>query len=889
MAKNKKRKINFFRLFLLIFILFIVVSVGAGSGFLLGIIKNMPDTNAVEINPAVTSFVFDNDGNQISKIHGTENRIIVPIEDIPVTVQNSFIAAEDHRFREHFGIDVQAFARAVIANIKEGWGAQGASTITVQLANNAFIKSKDKLLKRKVQEYILAVQLERTYTKDEILEFYLNQVYFGEGAFGVQTAALTYFDKEVSELTLEESAMLAGLVQRPSEYNPFKNPDLALKRRNQILDKMYRFGYIHDEKILKEFKNKPLNIIKEKIQVKQKYGYFIDHVIEEVSDILQEKGINPIQIFNGGLKIYTTMDTKLQNKLEKVYEDNNFFPSSNNDTPVQSAAIFIDHRTGKILGMMGGREYTIKRGLNRAVDIKRQPGSTIKPISVYGPAVEKGYMPSTIIDDVPTIFPSTPSPYAPKNYDGRWRGLVTMRTAIQYSINMPAVKTLDMIGIDSGYTFAKKLGLPLLPQDRNLSLALGGITQGISPLDMASAYGAFANQGIRIEPYSVKKIIDSDGNVIAEHTPKSAIVMKEQTAYLVTDMLKTVVQAGTGTRARLNRPVAGKTGTTQLPKTPEFEKIKGRGNKDAWFAGYTPEIVGVVWIGYDKTTTDNYLKREYGGKYPAAIWKAVVSEALKDEPVKEFIRPEGIVYAQIDAKSGKLPSELTPDQFIINEIFTQESLPREISDIWIEGEVCADSGKRPTEYCPNVISGIFLNRIVPYIPPQGYENVYPEDWELTYPQEKCDLHGPDTMLTFKLCIDPRHDSPKLALIPENGQTGGCPNEYVIEKSLPISEAPQEYCDLAEHQLQSSKLHINAEVLQDKNKKDIYAVKLTWNSEENNNFKIYRWSERNKTSKQIGKTNSNKYVDMHVKPNMSYYYQLNWENNNYSNIVQVNIK
>ncbi len=889
MAKKKKRKINFFRLFLLVFILLLVISVGSGTGFLLGIIKNMPDTDAVEINPAVTSFVFDSEGNQISEIHGTENRIIVSIEDIPNMVQNSFIAAEDHRFREHFGIDLQAFGRAVIANIKEGWGAQGASTITVQLANNAFIKNRDKLLKRKIKEYILAIQLERTYTKDEILEFYLNQVYFGEGAFGVQTASLTYFDKDVSELTLEESAMLAGLVQRPSAYNPFKNPDLALNRRNQILEKMYRFGFINDEKIIEEAKEQPLNIIKEKEQFKQKYGYFIDYVIEEASDILQEKGINPIQIFNGGLKIYTTMNTKLQNKLETVYEDNNFFPKSSDDTPVQSAAIFLDHRTGEILGMMGGREYTIKRGLNRAVDIKRQPGSTIKPISVYGPAVESGYMPSTVIDDVPTIFPSTPSPYAPKNYDGRWRGLVTMRTAIQYSINMPAVKTLDMIGIDSGYNFAKRLGLPLLTNDRNLSLALGGITQGVSPLDMASAYGTFANQGIRVEPFSVTKIIDTDGNILGENKTKSAIVMKEQTAYLVTDMLKTVVQSGTGTRARLNRPVAGKTGTTQLPGTSEFKNIKGRGNKDAWFAGYTPEIVGVVWLGYDKTTASHYLNREYGGKYPAAIWKSVVSEALKDKPVKNFPRPDGLVSQQVDAKSGKLPSELTPDQFIINEIFTQESLPIEISDVWIEGEVCAESGKKPSEYCPNIISGIYLKRTIPYIPPSGYSDVYPEDWELTYPQEECDLHGPNTLLSFKICIDPRHNSPKLALIPEDGQTGGCPDEYILEKKIPVSEAPQEYCDIPEHQLKNNNLNINAQVLQDTNKENIYAVQLSWNTSIKKNFTILRWSDKNKTPRQIGKTSSNKYVDMHADFGMTYYYQLKWDNNKYSNTVKIKIE
>jgi len=905
MAKKKKRKINIARVTLLVFLLFFIIGVGAGTGFVLGIVKNMPKWEPGEIDPALTSFVYDKNGNQIATLHGAENRLVVKIEDVPKMVQDSFIAAEDHRFRDHFGIDIQAFARAVIANIKHGWGAQGASTITVQLANNAFTKSKEKLLERKIQEYLLAIQLERLYTKDQILEMYLNQVYFGEGAFGVQTAALTYFDKDVSELTLAESALLAGLVQRPEGYNPFKHPDLALKRRNIILDKMYRFGFIKDKEVIEKAKNEPLNIVKEKKTQKQrKYGYFIDHVIKEASNMLQEQGINPIQIFNSGFKIYTTLDTELQEKLEEIYADQSFFPKSVDDTPVQSAAVFLNPHTGEILGMMGGREYTVKRGLNRAVDMKRQPGSTIKPISVYGPAVENGYMPSTVINDAPVIFPSTPQAYKPTNYDGRWRGLITMRTALKYSVNVPAVKMLDKIGVDTGYNFAKRLGLPLLPGDRNLSLALGGLTKGVSPLDMAAAYGAFANQGVRVEPHSVTKIVDGEGNVIVEKTPKNTIVMKEETAYLVTDMLKTVIQEGTGTRARLNRPVAGKTGTTQLPPSPSFKGLKG--NKDAWFAAYTPEIVGVVWMGYDETTPKHYLQKVYGGGYPALIWKNVVSHVLKDEPVKEFPRPKGIVYAQVDAKSGKLPSELTPDQFIINEIFTRKTLPREVSDVWVEGEVCAESGKRPTQYCPDKVTGVYLQRPVPYVPPEGYEGVYPEDWDLTYPREDCDIHGPDTPIAVKICIDPRHrGEPKLALVPEEGQSGGCPDLFVIEKYLPASTAPKEFCDIPSHQLHKEtfsdnqdnqkidptdevmlNLQLEAQVLQDSKQKDKFAVKLTWPEIGKYKFYVRRWLGNSDSAKSIGSTKINKFIDMHVKPGKTYYYQITWGENQFSEKIKV---
>lgn len=895
--KQKVRKINVFRLTLLVIILFIFITAGIGTGFVIGVAKNMSD-NPIDINPEYTSFVYDIQDEIVFELHGVENRIPLDIEEIPEIVQKSFIAAEDHRFRKHFGVDVSSFGRVVVANITRGWGAEGGSTITMQLARNAILKSREKVIQRKIQEIILAIKLERVLTKDQILEAYLNQIYFGEGASGIQSAAQAYFNKSASDLTIAESALLAGIIQRPATLNPFKNPDLAENRRNQVLERMYRYNYITEEEMINA-KQQPIELTDEEVSgEKKEYAFYRDLIIEEASKMLEEKGISLMQIFSGGLNIYTSMDTTLQDKLEEVYAQDNYFPQSTGEVKAQSAAVFIDHRTGQILALMGGREHLVQRGLNRAVDIRRQPGSAMKPLAVYAPALENGYVPSTVIDDVPVVFPNTPRPYSPRNFDYRWRGLITMRAALRDSVNIPAVKMLNQIGVETGYDFSNKLGLQLDNSDRNLSLAVGGLTHGVSPLQVASAYGSFANQGVLVEPYAVRKITDSEGNILAEHTPKSSIVMTEHTAYFMTDMLKNVIQSGTGTRARLNRPAAGKTGSTQLPSTPEFQSISG--TRDAWFAGYTPEITGVVWMGYDNTTPQNYLRNVYGGGPPATIWRTVIHEKVKNLPVRDFHRPEGIISASVDAKSGKLPSELTPEEFIINDIFTQKTLPKEVSEAWIEKEICIESGKLAADYCPDRKTEVFLNRIIPYTPPSGYEGVYPEDWKYTPPKETCDFHDEATLITVKICVHPDHeDEPKLALIPKDNQEGGCHEDYIIEKQIPLPLVPKEYCDHNDHQLiegaspengengeNKENLNISAQVISDENNSNQYFVELTWSST-GGSFYIIRWSPGNE-KRIIDNTNKTKYIDKNINSSTQYFYQISSDKNKTSPTTQVKI-
>ena len=887
---NKKRKLNIKRFSIFIILLLVFIIGGASIGFMAGVVKNMPDFD-LEYNPDLSAFVYDRDGEVIAQLRGTENRILATFDEMPDPLLEAFLATEDVRFYEHFGVDVRSIGRAVVANLREGRYAEGFSTITMQLASNAFIGHREKKLERKIQEIILAIQLERKYTKDEIFNLYLNHIYFGHGASGVKTAAQTYFDKELDELTLAESALLAGIIQRPTSFSPYNNPEAAMSRRNTVLGLMAKYGFITEQQAA-EAKAEEFVLNENRTQLEDNYPWFTDYVIKEASIILEEIGMESAQIFKSGLNIYTTMNTQVQTKLEDIYSDPANFPEGVDEVLVESASIILDHRSGEIIALVGGRDLTTRRGLNRATGMKRQPGSTIKPIAAYGPALEAGYSPATVYDDAPVDFSGSAggSTYSPHNFDRRWRGLLTMRAAIKDSVNIPALKALQQVGVDTGYDFAKKLGLPLTDNDRNLSLALGGLTQGVSPLDMATAYGAFANQGVLIESHAIRKITDRDDKVLYEATPNKSVVMSEQTAYLMTDMLVSVIQSGTGTRANIGRPAAGKTGTTQLPPLPAFDNLRNH-FRDAWFAGYTPEYTSVVWMGYDETTTKHFLKAVYGGYMPAAIWKSTMLVALKDEPVKQFTKPANLVYTAIDAKSGFLPSELTPSQYIVNEVFIRDNVPKEISNAWIEAPICADTGKRPTDYCPDLVYGVYMQRPVPYTPPASRPGVYPEDHNMEYPEEICDLHDSQSKITVYLCEDQRHRGfPFLALRPQPGQAGGCPDYVVTERKMSSVDTPSEYCDLDDHQLsvrgsgpspedrdndidlepEEVPLDLTIDLINDGNK---LGILLSWNSLGSDiTYIVQRWEDGN-SKKQLGSTTGTTFLDEAIDPKRNYKYQI----------------
>lgn len=878
--KKRKRKLNVFRAVLLTLLVLGVILVGAGAGFAIGIFRTMPGWQPDNFKLDMTTFVYDRNNQLVGELHGEQNRVVVPLDKIPVNLQNAVIATEDARFYQHHGIDLKAILRAAIINLRHGSIQEGASTLTQQLARNAFIENPQRTFKRKIQEALMAIQLERMYTKKEILEKYLNIVYLGPGTYGVEAAAQYYFGTDVQNLDLAQSAMLAGIIQSPGNYNPFVkgNEQAAKDRQAVVLDNMVKYGYITQEQA-NQAKAEKLTFKESKKAPVDKYPYYIDAVVEEASRLLESNGIESSELYRGGLKIYTALDPAIQTEMEQVYQDKNNFPPSAKDRQIESAMVVLDPHTGEVRGLVGGRDYTTRRGFNRAIQAERQPGSTIKPLVVYAPALEKGYPPAYVIDDVPTTFPGSPKPFTPRNYDGRYRGLISMREALRWSVNVAAVKMLNTIGVDTGYDFGLRLGLPLKPEDRNLSLALGGLTTGVSPLEMAAAYGTFANQGVYITPHLITRITDHNGRDLIVVNPQKQAVMSEQSAYLMTDMLETVVTSGTGTRAQIGRPAAGKTGTTSLPETPEFKNLNGE--KDAWFVGYTPELVGAVWMGYDQTDPQHYLKSVAGGGYPALIWKKVIGAALKDKPVQDFPRPAGIIYADVDAKSGLLPSDLTPKEFIVKEIFTQSMLPTKVSDVWVQVQIDPTTGMLATPNCPNVTTGVFLRR------PDGYTGKA-EDSYLEAPRQYCTLHSggnSNKAGLVSICTDPRHGGALfLANIPGPGQSGGCPSQYVKQVQLPPGQVPTRHCDLPDHQLSKStggpsqdngppapqldaQLEVGPNVSQPR-------VILTWDVPDGGNyvFSVER-STGGSGHRSLAIVRQTSYTDTSVQPGVTYRYRV----------------
>lgn len=572
------------------------------------------------MRPAVSSQVFDSHGRLITTLHSDQNRLPIDINKVPQNLQNAFIAAEDNRFYEHIGIDPIGIFRAIFANLTNRGIAQGGSTITQQLAKNAFL-SQEQTLKRKIQEAMLALEIEHKYSKKEILEMYMNQIYFGQGAYGIQTAAKTYFNKNVNELTLTQCAMLAGLPKSPNYYSPFNNLNEAKKRKNVVLDQMVKYGYVSAAEA-EDAKNQDLGLSKShQSKEADEYASFIDYVSQQVA-----KKYGDDALYKEGLKIYTTMDVDKQHAAVRAMRNlPNNYTDENGLTQPQAAIVSIDPKTGHILAMVGGRGQD---SFNRASMAVRQPGSAFKPF-VYLTALQHDMTPDTTMDDQPVTYGS----WSPKNAGGSYSGTMALSDALAHSVNTIAVQLADKVGTKNIIANAKKMGITTLDaKDDNLAMALGGLTKGVTPLEMASAYGTFANKGVHVKPTAIVKILDRNGNVLEdastlEKEETKTRVMSEREAYEMTTMLEGVIDHGTGTAAAIGRPAAGKTGTTD-------------DNKDAWFVGYTPDIVTAVWIGDD--TGSHSLGEIYGGTIPAEIWKDYMSSATSDESGGDFSAPSGM-------------------------------------------------------------------------------------------------------------------------------------------------------------------------------------------------------------------------------------------------------
>jgi penicillin-binding protein 2A len=558
----------------------------------------------------------------------------VTLEQIPQQLRDAVVASEDRRFYMHSGVDIRSIARALWRDIRSQDFSEGGSTITQQLAKNMFLPT-DKNLKRKLKEAAYALKIELTYSKDEILVLYLNNIYYGDGQYGLQRAAKTYFGKNTQDLNLAESALLAGIPKAPSKYNPVENIEAATARRNVVLGLMKEQQYITDA----EFKQAEASAVTLTTQSPETNtttnADYMDTVLKEAAELY---GFSEDQLMSKGLRIYTALDPIVQQSAEAVYADNQFFPESKPDQLIQSGTVILDQQNGEIRGIVGHRGNNVQRGFNYATKLIRQPGSAFKPLAVYGPALEKGYTPESMLSDAPMNI----NGYQPKDYDLQTRGQVTLKEAITKSYNIPAVWLLNEIGIDAGIDFISRSGITLTKEDRNLGIALGGMSQGTSPLRMAQAYSAFANLGQMHEAHTIQRILSSSNNILIEASSLPLNVTTPTAAYTMTTLLTNVVNEGTGRGALLDRPTAGKTGSTELPDTAEFAGIANNGSisKDSWFVGYTPELTAAVWIGYDKTDKTHYLTVTSAAA--ARIFHEILSRSLLNQPIIPFSIPAEI-------------------------------------------------------------------------------------------------------------------------------------------------------------------------------------------------------------------------------------------------------
>lgn len=789
-SKKWARKIGFafVQLCLIAIIGIGIIGMSAGIGIFKSVLATVPDIGNIDVTPTgFSTFVYDIEGNQTAKLVSTDsNRIPVTLDMVPQDLRDAIVAVEDNRFYEHNGIDIQGILRAGYVALKNRDFSQGASTITQQLLkNNVFTSwtSEDSLadrFKRKIQEQYLALELEKVMDKDTILINYMNTINLGQNTLGVQAASLRYFDKSVSDLTLSECAVIAGITQNPYKYNPITHPADNAKRRKKVLDDMKQYGYITQEEYDEAMRDNVYTRIKIADSENDDTAvntYFVDALTEDILEDLIAAGYNETQaytlLYSGGLKIYSTQDPKIQAICDEVFTDETNYPEntrwylnyeltvekSNGDKENHSTEMFRsywkenrsssynliyssqddayadieaykaavvgegdeviaetvnltpqpqvsftveDQSTGHIVAMIGGRgAKSGSRTLNRATDSVRQPGSTFKIVSTYAPALDSaGLTLATVMNDAPFNYADG----RPVNnwYGESYKGLCSLRYGIEQSLNIVAVKTLTQITPQLGYDYLLNFGFTTLVERKEVnnqifsdiqqSLALGGITDGITNKELNAAYACIANGGTYIKPKLYTKVLDHDGNIILDNTmPQSRQVIKETTAFLLTSAMVDVVTIGTGGAVNFGgMAIAGKTGTTTGPT-------------DAWFAGYTPYYTATAWAGYDNNVKLNSAENNLAKK----LWRAAMAKIHEDLPNEGFSGPpEGIVTATICSRSGKLPIPGLCDGTLRTEYFAEGTVPTETCDVHYSGQICTYSNLPACEGCPFKTEGI---------------------------------------------------------------------------------------------------------------------------------------------------------------------------------------
>ncbi|MDR1952440.1 MAG: PBP1A family penicillin-binding protein [Elusimicrobiota bacterium] len=701
--QKEKKKESFFSIAFIFFGIIIPIIIVIGGFVIRHFASDLPSMADIEnYSPNLSTEIYgiagydaDNEPEyKLIDVLSTERRTIILIDEVPSNLKNAFLAIEDNDFFSHWGISIRGTLRAGTRILIRGRVAEGGSTLTQQLSRAIFLSNKKSMV-RKIKEALLTIQLEKIYSKDEIMQFYMNQIYFGNGAYGVQAAARTYFAKNVNDLDLAECAMLAGIAKSPNNYNPFRGGKLSLARRNTVLMRMLEEGYItKKEEIQAAAEPLPERIQSE--EIKKMGGYLVEYI-----RLLLSEKYGSESVYTSGFKIYTTIEIKAQNAAEEILEKSlsefdqkreSYFKSKKMDpVKVQGAVIVLDPNSGAIRAMVGGRDFK-ETQFNRATQAMRQPGSSFKPF-IYLTAIQNGYTAANLLYDRPIVFlfddktkkwnlvsrdltyletlaekiseadlVDPNKTWAPSNYGNSFRGPITLRTALALSINVSAAETIWNVKPQRVIANARNLGIntPLID---SLALALGA--SEVILLELVSAYSVFDAGGVRNEPFIISKIEDRNGNIVEEHIVQKAQVITPQEAFVMTNMLRSVIERGSGYAARaLQRPAAGKTGTTN-------------DETDAWFIGYTPEYVTGVWIGYDDQSV-TLGRGATGGTVAAPIWTQIMKIILEGSPVRNFQQPAGIEWALIDPRTGFLALKETPGAYL-EAFISGKGIPKQYS------------------------------------------------------------------------------------------------------------------------------------------------------------------------------------------------------------------
>ncbi|GEK05342.1 PBP1A family penicillin-binding protein [Schleiferilactobacillus harbinensis] len=577
-------------------VLFLTVAVAASAFFTYK--AKTADVENLKTNLKTVTQIYDTHNEKAGTI--TNKGTFVELNQISPQIRNAVISTEDRSFYSNPGFDIKGLARAAVSYvIHHGQISGGGSTITQQLAKNTLLTQKQTFV-RKFQEIFLAVEITRHYSKDDILTMYLNNAYFGNGVWGVEDASERYFGKHAKDLDASQGAALAAILRSPSFYNPVDHMDNALGRRNLILSLMVDNGKLTQAEA-NSAKNEQLTLVNNYQQSDEyRYPYFFDAVLDEAYN---KYDIKEEDILNKGYKIYTTLDQTIQSQMQGSFKEDWAFPANAADgTPVQAASVAVDPNTGGVLGVIGGRGKHVFRGYNRATQMRRQPGSAMKPLAIYTPAIEAGYHPDSMLEDKLQSFGK--NKYTPHNVDEQYAGEVPMYEALAESKNTAAVWLLNQIGVQKGVASAERFGINIPKSDQNLAFGIGGLSQGVSPLQMARAYSAFANGGKLPDTHFITKIVDATGAVVVDNTNTTAKqIITAKTANEMTSMMLSVFSSGTGTSAAPSGyKIAGKTGST------EGDSSWGFGTKDQWVVGYTPDVTVATWVGFDQTDANHFLK-----------------------------------------------------------------------------------------------------------------------------------------------------------------------------------------------------------------------------------------------------------------------------------------